>query len=331
MSFLDLPPEIRNMVYERLFPKGDSAAQLLVKHSDGYLQMSDRFTLLETCRLIYQELSSLLRSQRRFVLMPCTSLFELMDYNHEEIEARILRYSLPKSGIQIRYDLDHCTLSSEGIYLTRISQEFSIRVLDYATIRSTTVVSTTGDFRRLRQWVLTDRNQIEQTIHFVLRFAHPAGDDSGVSLVDGVELLGAVFNMIRHSSVQVESDDMEETSSVDDFHFIRIAERILLFVHTLIRAYPGGMCAKIWLGKHLQVTFAELRLQDGTVEHVSNKRAEYSWDLTIEYLLAGDIIRHYHNRDDVQASASPNEPFGTRTLLEVAKALARVLHAEGYE
>ena len=48
-------------------------------------------------------------------------------------------------------------------------------------------------------------------------------------------------------------------------------------------------------------------------------------------LLAGDIIQYYYNIETLPTQALSVEPFGTKTLVEVAKALAGILVAEVYE
>jgi hypothetical protein len=79
-SSLKLPAEIRNMIYTWLFPQGRSAVQLLARHRGGYIAMGDCLGLLTTCRQVYHEVSSLLRSERRFVVIQPKTLdvfFEL--------------------------------------------------------------------------------------------------------------------------------------------------------------------------------------------------------------------------------------------------------------
>ncbi|KAF3038615.1 hypothetical protein E8E12_001939 [Didymella heteroderae] len=327
-AFLDLPPEIRNLVYKWLFPTGASAAQLLARRSGGYIQMSDRYTLLETCRQIYNEASLLLRGQQRFVIKQPKTLFDLMDRGDCEIEEKIVANVIPDRRIDIRYDLDHCTVSSEGASMLHVSRDFRRRVAYYASIRLTAALSVTGDFRRLNRWALSgqdcipdiDDESFDQTSRIKLLVPRISGGDEGVFIFDVVELIMATNDIFDFTHVRIVVRDEEDTTLEDDQNLQDVKTGLLLFVHSLIKKSLGSQCPKMWLRRDLRVAFADLEHTDGSVERVINKNADCSWERLIDYMTAADLVRYYQNIERVQ-------PFG-RGLTCVAQALADSFYQE---
>lgn len=155
LFFLDLPPEIRNMIYCCVFPRGQAVVQLLARHSGkGYIAMSDRLELLYTCRQIYKEAASLLQTSRTFKVVQPRSLRHLIDEcwyvdddddcycsycggfdSNTDKKNRILQRILPQDGLFYEYDIDCGTVK-------KISRLFST-----LTIRSNICVR--GVHRRL--------------------------------------------------------------------------------------------------------------------------------------------------------------------------------------
>lgn len=330
MSFLDLPPEIRNIIYKWLFPKGPAAAQLLVKRNDGYLQMSDRFTILETCRQIYQEVSSLLRGQQRFLVMPSTSLFTLMDAGQYTVEGMILDYLMPDGYIDFHYDLDHFTVSSERAYLLHVSQGLRSRVAHPATIRMTAALFVTGGFQRLKQWTQSGRNSIpnfhgDRFAHLTqieLHIPRISCNDNRNFTMDTMEFISAARDSDPTTEVRTVVYDEQEITSGDDQELQSIRAGLLLFIHALIKKYPEGMCTKMWLQRDLRVAIADMRYRDGSIERVANKSATCPWHRIVEYILAADLVRYYRNMEGLQ----PHE----RALTSMAKTLADFLYEDLY-
>jgi hypothetical protein len=171
MSFLDLPPEIRNMIYCCVFPKGRAAVQLLARHSGkGYITMSDRLHLLYTCRQIYDGATSLLQAARRFKVVQPRSLQNIVNecwsvdchcycccnYTDDTILGRVL----PKEGFFFDYDMDRGTVNKNLPALYYINHEFRSLCVAFAShVRFTaqTSTSTTGPvsdrFGALRCWL----------------------------------------------------------------------------------------------------------------------------------------------------------------------------------
>lgn len=118
-SFLDLPAEIRNMVYCCVFPEGKAAVQLLARHSGkGYIAMSDRLQFLYTCRQIYEEATSLLQAARRFKVVQPRSLWAIIDRSWVDDEScysadsYLLRLLIPKEGFFFEFDMDRRTVKT---------------------------------------------------------------------------------------------------------------------------------------------------------------------------------------------------------------------------
>ncbi|KAF3050571.1 hypothetical protein E8E11_006010 [Didymella keratinophila] len=329
MSFLDLPPEIRNIIYKWLFPKGKAAAQLLVKRNGGYLQMSDRFTILETCHQIYQEVSSLLRGQQRFVVKQPKTLTELLDsdddYADFSVESRIFHYTHPEHHIDFHHDLDHSTVSNKEVALLHVSQGIRQRVAGYNTIRITAALSVTGGFQRLRQWVHSGRNLISdlgdesfaQSNRIELRIPQASCDNNGNFTIDTMELISATYDLDSITSMQTVVYEEQKTTPGDDQELHGIRAGLLLFIHTLIKKSPDGTCPKIWMRRDLRVAFADFEYEDGSIERVANKNATCSWHRIFEYVIAADLVRYYYNMEGLQ-------PHG-RALTSVAKTLAITL------
>ncbi|KAJ4368661.1 hypothetical protein N0V86_009570 [Didymella sp. IMI 355093] len=328
MFFLDLPPEIRNEIYKWLFPTGPSAAQLLARRSGGFIQMSDRFTLLETCRQVYEEVSSLLRGQRRFVVKQPKTLTDVMEANHEEIEAEIIEYVVPKFEIDLHYDLDNGSMSSNGTSILHVSREIRYLAASYANIRIGARVSTTN-LGRLEPWIHSGRARIaaetypfDQHTHLELRTPRTSDENVADLRIDGVELLWATSGLNPFTMVRTVACDEEEAAQEDATELVDVRAGLLLFIHTLIKKFPGGICPEIWLRRDLHVAFADLQLEDGATERVINKHANRSWEQVTEYLIAADIVRHYHKIEHL--------PSSKETLLSVAKRLADSLAMEFY-
>jgi hypothetical protein len=338
MSFFDLPPEIRNIIYKSLFPKGRAAAQLLARRSGGgYIRMSDRFTLLETCRQIYEEVTSLLQGQQRFVVKQPKTLSELMDSTDGDgnfmIERNIADCTIPEGAVDLHYDLDRQVVNSGGVSMFHINRALRRTFAAYKDIRITASISVTGSLQRLGQWTQSGRDHIPDIDHqaidyttwIVLRVPWPSCDDGGNFEVDVAELASAtddLFWFTQMRTIVYHRYDEENTTPGDDQDLQNIKAGLLLFIHTLIKKSPDGNCPKIWMNRDLRVVFADMESGYDSIERVTNKNAACSWHRTYEYLLAADLVRYYHNMGD-------HKPHGI-ALKSVAKTLADYLHEAIY-
>lgn len=330
------------MVYKWLFPKGPSAAELLARRSGGYIQMSDRFAILETCRQVHGEVASLLRGQQRFVVKQPKTLFEVMDVIDEigdyAIEREIFRHIAPELQIDFLHDLDHSTVSSGGAYLLHINRGFRERVAFNVIIQVTAALSITGGFQKLRQWTQNGSNHISSfgnedfwhDAQVELRVPRTNCDENGNFVMDAAELILATIDLCFSTQLRAVVSDEEEETQGDHHEFHNFRAGLLLFMHTLIKKSPKSRCPKMRMRGDLRVAFADLEHDDGHVERVFNRNGACSWHRTFDYLLAADLVRYYRNAEGLQAYANPDESIGTNTLLGVAKTLARTLYTDIY-
>ena len=301
MSFLDLPPEIRNAIYRWLFPTGRSAVQLLARHSGGYISMSDRLALLLTCRQIYNEASSVLQCQRRFKIVQPKTIFEVLDVldtRDMTTTFSLIRYIVPDMEIKMHYDLDHHIMNNDipPIFHASPFREYSARDL---RARITATISISGDLQELRKWVQSGRSTIGmdfETIHIILRF--PQVDDKDVmhSCLQAAELISATSGLSRYTYVSavIAGKDGSRTDDGQDLFFINAS--LLLFVHTILKKIPGGamrQCPSIWINQNLEISHADLEHEDGTIECVLNKDAKRSLEAVERILYAGNLVRYY--------------------------------------
>jgi hypothetical protein len=130
-SILDLPAELRNMIYTWLFPTGQSAVRLLARHRGGYIDMGECLGLLTTCRQVYDEVSSLLRSERRFVVVQPKTIVDMADVDRvpEEVRLQLLSYLCPGNVFKLRYDLDKGTTEKEVFRCLRFARSFANALL----------------------------------------------------------------------------------------------------------------------------------------------------------------------------------------------------------
>lgn len=129
------------MIYCCVFPEGQSAVQLLARHSGkSYIAMSDRLHLLYTCRQIYDEATSWLQAAQRFKVVKPRSLLALIgncwyDDDHDDYgcdcgcgfcggENGIIQRILPEDGLFFEYDMDRGTVKKNMPALFYVNQSF---------------------------------------------------------------------------------------------------------------------------------------------------------------------------------------------------------------
>jgi len=288
ISFLDLPAEIRNMIYRHLFPEGRSSVQLLKRNvGTGYIQMSDRLGIMSTCSQVYEEAKSVLHEPHRFAVVRPKTFQELirklwMDseedkiyYDSDEVESfdnRILQYLVPEEGIHLNYDLDSHSLVRKAptlMYTEHWLREMCImnpagaRIT--ALIRTTSAKSAFGDFQTLQEWINdghanpTRWNEgVDFKTEIILAFDSSVWNPSDVG-IDAAAFLRATHRLQKPDVVHVKvkswaSWEMHPWTIGD------IQARVLLFMWHLIQDYPEaqkGLCPTIWLNGALWPVKAE--------------------------------------------------------------------------
>ncbi|KAF2993580.1 hypothetical protein E8E13_000236 [Curvularia kusanoi] len=185
MSFLELPAEIRNMIYSYVFPEG--AALLLARHSGrGYIAMSDRLELLYTCRQIFEEATSMLKASRRFTIVQPKTLEYLMDQNCEMpcycLERQgIFEQILARDALCYEYDMDRDTVRKNMpalLYVSTTLQDFILtfirRIKVIAVASTATTRSSFTSFNALRDWLTRVPNCL---------FTHEFDDPFEISII----------------------------------------------------------------------------------------------------------------------------------------------------
>ncbi|XPS81698.1 hypothetical protein M3J09_013626 [Ascochyta lentis] len=179
MSFIDLPAEVRNEIYEYLFHEGNPV-QLLARNGNGYISMSDRLGLLVTCHQLYREVSSFLRCQGRLNIVQPKTVFDLTDI--DRVQVQIFKHLLARGSVQVTCDLDLGTTKIDALppvfHANREFRELSSR---YMYTETRTKVTASDNFRTLRQSSLSPfigeggRRRGQRSTELILCF--PLGND----------------------------------------------------------------------------------------------------------------------------------------------------------
>lgn len=164
-SFLELPAEIRNMIYTWLFPAGNSAVQLLARYNGGYIDMGDCLGLLATCRQVYHELSSLLRSERRFVVVQPKTIVDVLHpiSKHPELSRRVMDHVCHDCVFEIRYDLDKRTKEKNGPPFYEVCHRICNKDVWYFFFRLRITATTSYPFKGLEEWGQIVSDYLEAT------------------------------------------------------------------------------------------------------------------------------------------------------------------------
>ncbi|KAF3050570.1 hypothetical protein E8E11_005858 [Didymella keratinophila] len=239
ISFLDLPAEIRNMIYRHLFPAGRSSVQLLKRN----LWMNGEE--------------------------------DEVYYDSDEVESfdnRILQYLIPEEGIQLHYDLDSHRLVRKAptlMYTEHWLREMCIMnpagARSTALMRTASARSTFGDFRTLQAWINdghANPTRWDEGVHFkteiVLAFDSIAWSPSDIE-IGATAFLRATRRLQKpglvHVKVKSWASWVMHPWTVGD-----IQARVLLFMWHLIEDYSDarkGLCPTIWLNGALWPVKAE--------------------------------------------------------------------------
>lgn len=306
-SFLDLPPEIRNMIYCCVFPKGEAAVELLARHSGkGYIAMSDRLHLLYTCRQIYEETTSLLQAARRFKVVQPRSLRYLIGgclcvtRCYHNYANDILRHIIPQEGLFFDYDMDRGTVNKNFPALFYVNQCFRDRCLNRAPhLRFSAHTSTSStdpisaSFGSLRSWLKHGPVDL-----FSYKDDHP-------SIETSVILNFRMNAMTRLEDVRFEMNSFSD-AIVRDYHFrdelnadlmvriespgrpvafkkkhiVEVLMDSLLYMRKVIIEHPelgDERCPKILIDGQFRVREARFSFRNGNTLELTNE--ESFWEI----------------------------------------------------
>lgn len=357
--FLELPPEVRNEIYTWLFPTGRSAAQLLTRHNGGYISMSDRLGLLATCKQIHEEVSSLLRGQRRFKIVQSTTFLDIACVDKEGyrnlglLEYRIMRHLIPCATITIHYDLDTHVMNNNIPPLLQTCRDLRQSVAEHMFAKVVVQVSITNRLRELRQWIDSGRYMIQfenlsYDTRIVLRFPQPDDGDSSDTFLRAGDLIWATqldTDSDESWNPAIISTTSEDAANEEKVFLLSLYSRLLLFIHTILMRTAGDLdpCPEIWINKDLEVSHVDLEQGNNTVKRLTNRYSKRTYEEICRFIEAGDLIRHYYNikdpcqnttNSDCRPPDTDEEEVGTpryKTLRDFAKKLSVNLYNFMYE
>lgn len=293
LSLIDLPAEVRNMIYKLLFPDGQSAVQLLGRHRGGYIYTGSRLELLRTCRQVFVDVSSLLRCQSRVVRVQPKTLDTLIQSDHWQVGKELMDHILPEREFGWSYDLDHRTVETNVPPVSRTCKAFR-RLCGYECsfdYSSTLIVklSILDELQALQVWLQTGRlyymrlgRSLPPRVHVLLRFPSLAASNNPASNhVQSNHLLRIdqyLSNRTIFGSVTTGEDESTLDYSVD---LKLIKTRLLVFTYALCTNHAVDITQPVprfWINKEFEVSFAEIECEDGSVQRISNKYARCSDD-----------------------------------------------------
>jgi hypothetical protein len=300
ISFLDLPAEVRNMIYYYLFPEGRSAVQLLKRNvCKGYIDMSDRLGIVATCRQIYKETTGVLQEQGRLVISQPKTLKELIQelwiddgvcYDSDDGELfdhHILQHVVPLEGIRVDYDLDRRVLLSNApalMYTNQWLRDMCISTPGGARItalcRATSAKSSFNEFQALQTWIKDGHanptrwdGPCDFKTKIILAFDISVHIPPADIEFDATAFVRATRRFQRPHLVQVEVISWARCAMRSET-VVDIQTRVLLFMWNLIRKHPETRqdpCPTIWFNGMLQPLKAEFVDKKGGVRIVTDK------------------------------------------------------------
>lgn len=295
-SFLELPAEIRNMVYTWLFPTGRSAVQLLARYQGGYIDMGGCLGLLTTCRQIYDEVSSLLRSDRRFeVVQPKTFVDMFKDYRMPPLRfiLWVRDYICPDHVLEIRYDIDKRTKEKTGPPLYDICQKLRDGCIWRCFYFMKVTVSISYPFKGLEEWgqsvsgYLNAIRSCNKKIVFILRLPQADSDGKTNIYLPAVRLFRGTMGIYPYPEFKVVGvDGDEDEANVRPLtDLASIGKKLLIFVYHLLGLSSDPLhqpIPRIWIDKDLQVSHAEIEDEYGRSVHVLSNLGDYTSDEVYE-------------------------------------------------
>ena len=343
-SFLDLPAEIRNIIYTWLFPTGRSAVQLLARHRGGYIDMGECLGLLTTCRQVYDEVSSLLRTEHRFVVVQPKTIVDMLYHYHaegsREISRRIMNYICPHD-VQLHYDIDKRTTEKSGPPLFDVCKK--LRKLCNFLIYMKVTVSVSYPFRGLEEWARSVYDYIEETrsscLQITLTLRLPKTDSNGNAAfyLPAARIFRAIKDLIPWRIFKVVAADEDEANVKASIDLTTICHNLIVLVYHLLKLSPDPFhqpTPPIWIDTDLRVSHAEIECEDGRIMHVPYSR-EYTSDEVHEK--ASHLIEFFNgtpfsNTEAEDAATpelagyTPHSIYAKDTLITLAQEVAGVCY-----
>lgn len=307
-SFLDLPAEIRNMIYCCVFPEGKAAVQLLARHSGkGYIAMSDRLHLLYTCRQIYDEATSLLQAARRFKVVQPRSLWTIIDRSWigrescYSADSYLLRLLIPKEGFFFEFDMDRRAVKTNIPALLHINtdiRETCIASVSQFRFHAETNMSKTDpgpdSFDTLQRWLREGPNYLfplrdvwcNVEIAVILKFKR-----RDFRRLEGIrfELNGLSDAIVRQSPIRhsltadlvVQLEHCGTPISAHNKLIVDVLMDALLFLRSVAIEHPelrAEPFPKILMDGRFRVREVHFCLADGTMLELKNAQSFWKFD-----------------------------------------------------
>lgn len=278
------------MIYTWLFPTGRSAVQLLARHRGGYIDMGECLGLLTTCRQVYDEVSSLLRTERRFVVVQPKTI-EIF-WNNVWMSSwhvrRLISYLCDDGILELRYDLDKGTVVKKGPPFYDISEKLRRECMHFHHIQMDVMASVSYPFRGLEEWAWSVSDYLEETrsccqyITLTLRLPKIDSNGNAAFYLPAARIFRATQDLHPHTQFKVVAADEDEDEAYTGplVELTTIGQNLLVFVYDLLKLSsdpPNQPIPPIWVDRDLRVSHAEIECEDGQIMHVP-----YSRDCTLD-------------------------------------------------
>lgn len=292
-TFLDLPPEIRNAIYDHLFPPGKAAAQLLARRNGGYITMSDRLNFITACRQVFEETMTFMRGNGRINVVQPKDIFERIPIDnkedwsdafvHQQIVDRVLVSCGPDDGqvFMKDYDLTAGTFHSHFSELLHISHDIRSWA-EYSLFESQTSVTMTTnkpnsyldiEFSRLKAKIETGcmerfNEKFRQVTHVNITYDLVSAAD-----VKNVRFpVTALLHALDHDSVTGDTWTQIKWIGRQDYKLQMVGEirkTVLKYAYRCIQRHLlRGLdpCPVLWMDCRFQICDANFTNKDGEPE-----------------------------------------------------------------
>ena len=287
--------------------------------------------LLTTCRQIYDEVSSLLRSERRFEIVQPKTISSLLKYRHDTLTDTLIGYICPDYTLKLSYDLDKGTVVKEGCPIYDISNTLRIDCMKHYEVRMEVMVSVSYPFRGLEEWAQSVCEYLEETrsacqyITLTLRLPKTESSSNTAFYLPAARLFRATTNLHPCTEFKVVAADEDEDKAYTGplVELITIGLKLLIFVHHLLRLSSDPFnqpIPRIWMDKDLQISHAEIEDECGRSVHVPNSLGDYTSDEVYD--------KAYHLMLFFRGTHNSNTGVGDAAAPELAGYGADTIYAE---